>query len=87
MSYVNLIVNNFRARNNESKGLLSKLSDDESEETELFIQRSPYKEIPTIEKYVEEGDTLQALSIRYQCPVSKFINEKPRINLFCIICR
>lgn len=49
-----------------------KESDSESgEETELFVRNKPKKkEIPTIEKVVEDGDTLQSLAIRYHCSVS-----------------
>ncbi|KAF2900190.1 hypothetical protein ILUMI_05985 [Ignelater luminosus] len=57
------------------KRMLSKDSDDSADETELFIKRS-YQDIPTMEKVVEEGDTLQALSIRYHCPIS----ELKRLN-------
>lgn len=48
--------------------MFSKDSDDSGDETELFIKKS-HQDIPTVEKIVEEGDTLQALSIRYHCPV------------------
>lgn len=40
------------------------------EETELFIRnKSPKKELPTVERVIEDGDTLQALAIRYYCTV------------------
>ncbi|XP_048523710.1 lysM and putative peptidoglycan-binding domain-containing protein 3 isoform X2 [Dendroctonus ponderosae] len=46
-------------------------SDDSSgEETELFVRnKSPKKEIPTKEKTIDEGDTLQSLAIRYHCTI------------------
>lgn len=49
----------------------NKLSDDDSgDETELFTRnKQKHKEIEFIEKLVEEGDTLQSLSIKYRCSV------------------
>lgn len=51
-----------------------KMSSGESdEEMELFVKSKPKTNIiPTIEKVVEEGDTLQSLAIRYGCTVSEF---------------
>ncbi|XP_057655099.1 lysM and putative peptidoglycan-binding domain-containing protein 3 [Diorhabda carinulata] len=50
---------------------------DDGEETELFVRHKPHRvEIPTIEKIVETGDTLQALAIKYRCSVA----ELKRIN-------
>ncbi|KAJ8947806.1 hypothetical protein NQ314_008549 [Rhamnusium bicolor] len=44
---------------------------DSGEETELFVKNKPQrKEIPTIEKNVEDGDTLQSLAIRYHCTIA-----------------
>lgn len=51
--------------------------DESEEETELFTYKSRFKEIPTVEKIVEDGDTLQAISIRYHCSVS--------INNICLL--
>ncbi|XP_050305339.1 lysM and putative peptidoglycan-binding domain-containing protein 3 isoform X1 [Anthonomus grandis grandis] len=49
----------------------------EGEETELFVKnKSPRREIPTVEKIVEENDTLQSLAIRYRCS----IEELKRLN-------
>lgn len=56
--------------------IASKISDDSGDETELFVKKSTYQDIPTVEKVVEEGDTLQALSIRYHCPIA----ELKRLN-------
>ncbi|EFA06411.1 lysM and putative peptidoglycan-binding domain-containing protein 3 [Tribolium castaneum] len=44
---------------------------DSDDETELFTVRktSPKKEKATVEKTVEEGDTLQSLAIRYCCTI------------------
>lgn len=37
---------------------------------ELFVKaRAKRKETPTIEKVIEDGDTLQSLAIRYACTV------------------
>ncbi|CAG9765957.1 unnamed protein product [Ceutorhynchus assimilis] len=45
-------------------------SSDDGEETELFVRnKSPKKEIPTLEKSIEEGDTLQSIAIRYHCTI------------------
>lgn len=39
---------------------------------ELFAKYRPKrKEVPTIEKVVEDGDTLQSLALRYGCTVSQ----------------
>ncbi|KAF7270903.1 hypothetical protein GWI33_016165 [Rhynchophorus ferrugineus] len=47
------------------------------EETELFVRnKSLKKEIPTVEKNIEDGDTLQSLAIRYRCTVE----ELKRLN-------
>ncbi|XP_044745396.1 lysM and putative peptidoglycan-binding domain-containing protein 3 isoform X2 [Coccinella septempunctata] len=47
-----------------------KCDDESEEETELFVKpRTPRKEIPTVEKTVQEGDTLQSLAIRYCCTI------------------
>lgn len=54
----------------------SKDSDDSGGETELLVKKSTYQDIPTVEKVMEEGDTLQALSIRYHCPIA----ELKRLN-------
>ncbi|KAJ8925533.1 hypothetical protein NQ315_009372 [Exocentrus adspersus] len=44
---------------------------DSGEETELFVKNKPKrKEVPTIDKEVEDGDTLQSLAIRYHCTVA-----------------
>ncbi|KAJ8976716.1 hypothetical protein NQ317_000148, partial [Molorchus minor] len=41
------------------------------EETELFVRNKPQrKEIPSIEKVMEDGDTLQSLAVRYHCTIS-----------------
>ncbi|KAB0802371.1 hypothetical protein PPYR_04557 [Photinus pyralis] len=56
--------------------LATKDSDDSSEETELSAKKPTFQEIPTVEKVVEDGDTLQALSIRYHCPIA----ELKRLN-------
>lgn len=41
---------------------------------ELFVKNNPKtNSIPTIEKVVEDGDTLQSLAIRYGCAVSYFV--------------
>lgn len=56
--------------------LATKDSDDSGEETELFVKKPTFQDIPTVEKVVEEGDTLQALSIRYHCPIA----ELKRLN-------
>ncbi|KAG5874287.1 hypothetical protein JTB14_005718 [Gonioctena quinquepunctata] len=51
---------------------------DSAEETELFVRNKPHKiDIPTVEKVVEEGDTLQALAIQYHCSIA----DLKRINL------
>lgn len=55
---------------------IDKDSDHSDEETELFRLKPARKEIPSIEKSIEEGDTLQALAIRYNCTVSKHLKEK-----------
>ncbi|KAL1513646.1 hypothetical protein ABEB36_003034 [Hypothenemus hampei] len=49
----------------------SKDSDSSNEdETELFVRnKSPKREIPSVEKDIEEGDTLQSLAIRYHCTI------------------
>ncbi|KAL3288771.1 hypothetical protein HHI36_003205 [Cryptolaemus montrouzieri] len=40
------------------------------EETELFLKtRTPKREIPSVEKIIQEGDTLQSLAIRYHCTI------------------
>lgn len=45
-------------------------SDESNEEMELFVKPKPKrKEIPTIEKIIEEGDTLQSLAIKCGCSV------------------
>ncbi|XP_066139241.1 lysM and putative peptidoglycan-binding domain-containing protein 3 [Euwallacea fornicatus] len=47
------------------------------EETELFVKyKSPRHEIPTVEKEIEDGDTLQSLAIHYHCT----IEELKRLN-------
>ncbi|KAK9886593.1 hypothetical protein WA026_017519 [Henosepilachna vigintioctopunctata] len=47
---------------------LNKWSDDE--ETELFLKsKTDKREIPTVEKTIEDGDTLQSLAIRYHCTI------------------
>ncbi|CAH1966991.1 unnamed protein product [Acanthoscelides obtectus] len=52
-------------------------SDSGGEETELFVRnKSPKKDIPTVEKLVQDGDTLQSLAIRYHCT----IEELKRLN-------
>ncbi|XP_019870145.2 lysM and putative peptidoglycan-binding domain-containing protein 3 isoform X2 [Aethina tumida] len=48
---------------------IDKDSDHSDEETELFRLKPARKEIPSIEKSIEEGDTLQALAIRYNCTI------------------
>lgn len=45
--------------------LSGKDSDGSGDETELQLKKSRFKEVPTVEKIVEEGDTLQALALRY----------------------
>ncbi|RZB38988.1 LysM domain containing protein [Asbolus verrucosus] len=59
-----------RSKNDSSYKKFGKHSDSE-EETELFVVRnkSPRKEMPTVEKVIEEGDTLQSLAIRYCCTI------------------
>lgn len=64
----------FRRRRDEYEyrrigGKYSDESDDDDDEVEL-LPRKVYKEPPTVEKVVEEGDTLQSLAIRYSCSVS-----------------
>ncbi|XP_023024661.1 lysM and putative peptidoglycan-binding domain-containing protein 3 [Leptinotarsa decemlineata] len=50
---------------------------DSGDEIELYLSTKPQKiDTPTIEKVVEEGDTLQALAIRYHCN----IGDLKRIN-------
>lgn len=51
---------------------LHKESDSEEETELLFVRRNkvPKNEIPTIDKEIDEGDTLQSLAIRYHCTVS-----------------
>ncbi|VEN48273.1 unnamed protein product [Callosobruchus maculatus] len=45
-------------------------SDSGDEETELFVRNKPQKkEIHTVEKLIQEGDTLQSLAIRYHCTI------------------
>ncbi|CAG9860394.1 unnamed protein product [Phyllotreta striolata] len=52
---------------------------DSGEETELFVVNKPQRiEFPTIDKAVEEGDTLQAIAIKYHCSVAQL----KRINNF-----
>lgn len=52
-------------------------SDSSGEETELFVKnKSPRKEIPTVEKNIEATDTLQSLAIQYHCT----IEELKRLN-------
>lgn len=42
----------------------------EGEETELFTRnKSPKRDVATVERVIEDGDTLQALAIRYHCTV------------------
>lgn len=42
----------------------------DNEETELFVRKSsPRKEIPSIEKDIEDGDTLQSIAIKYHCTI------------------
>ncbi|XP_022913060.1 lysM and putative peptidoglycan-binding domain-containing protein 3 [Onthophagus taurus] len=66
-----------RPKEEQYKKLTGKYSDDSSDETELFIiKKTTYQEPPTVEKIVEEGDTLQAIAIRYRCTVE----ELKRIN-------
>lgn len=59
---------------NVNDSFYSKLSGTDSEsgdETELFTRnKHKAKEVKFIEKVVEDGDTLQSLSIKYRCPVS-----------------
>lgn len=60
---------------------LSGKDSDENDETELFVRnKTQFYEVPLVEKVVEDGDTLQALSIKYHCSVSiwfvKSITEK-----------
>lgn len=44
------------------------------EETELLVKNKPQKkDVPTIEKVIEDGDTLQSLAIRYHCTVNTLI--------------
>ncbi|XP_017778274.1 PREDICTED: lysM and putative peptidoglycan-binding domain-containing protein 3 [Nicrophorus vespilloides] len=63
-----------KTRNNDyDYTKLSKDSDDE--ELELFV-RKKFQEVATVEKIIEEGDTLQSLSIRYHCPIA----ELKRLN-------
>lgn len=46
-------------------------SDESDEEMEIFVKaKSKRKEVPTIEKVIEDGDTLQSVAIRYGCTVS-----------------
>lgn len=55
--------------------------DDEGEETELFVRKTTvYKEIPTEDKIVEDGDTLQSLSIRYHCPDASTTDNKAAVT-------
>lgn len=42
--------------------------------------KSKRKEVPTIEKVVEDGDTLQSLAIRYGCAVSLIYNYSFILN-------
>ncbi|XP_072388585.1 lysM and putative peptidoglycan-binding domain-containing protein 3 [Diabrotica undecimpunctata] len=65
-------------RQEESYKLLKhKDSDSDEEETELFVRNKPQRiEFPTVEKVIEEGDTLQSLAIKYHCPIA----ELKRIN-------
>lgn len=69
--------------------LPGKDSDDSADETELFIRKTTFQEIPTVEKVVEEGDTLQALSIRYHCPVqySDLLSSKTILLINLLDCR
>lgn len=62
---------NFRLRRDEYeyRKLGDKHSDDSGDEVELYPKKL-YQEPPTVEKIVEEGDTLQSLAIRYGCSVS-----------------
>ncbi|XP_060537229.1 lysM and putative peptidoglycan-binding domain-containing protein 4 isoform X2 [Cylas formicarius] len=56
---------------------LSKPNDNTTENTELTTRKTPKKpEVITVEKHVEDGDSLQSLAIRYQCT----IEELKRIN-------
>lgn len=69
-------VRSFRLRN-VSENFYNKLSDNDDEsanETELFTRnKQKSKEVKFIEKVIEEGDTLQSISIRYRCTVSRHI--------------
>ncbi|KAF5301366.1 hypothetical protein FQA39_LY10764 [Lamprigera yunnana] len=56
--------------------LSGKTSDESEEETELLIRKTGFQETTTVEKVVEQEDTLQALSIRYHCPIA----ELKRLN-------
>ncbi|XP_018575717.1 lysM and putative peptidoglycan-binding domain-containing protein 3 [Anoplophora glabripennis] len=56
---------------------------DSGDETELFVRNKPQKrEIPSMEKEVEDGDTLQSLAIRYHCTIAdlKRLNNIHREN-------
>ncbi|KAI4467498.1 hypothetical protein MML48_2g00011417 [Holotrichia oblita] len=59
----------------EYKKLGDKCSDDSGDDVELYPKKL-YQEPPTVEKVVEEGDTLQSLAIRYGCSVA----ELKRLN-------
>ncbi|KAK9745076.1 LysM domain [Popillia japonica] len=59
----------------EYRKLGDKHSDDSGDEVELYPKKL-YQEPPTVEKIVEEGDTLQSLAIRYGCSVA----ELKRLN-------
>lgn len=73
----------FRLRNVSEK-FYNKLSDNDEEsgdETELFTRSKQKKsEVKFVEKVIEEGDTLQSISIKHRCTVSKFESTHLLIN-------
>ncbi|KAF5307612.1 hypothetical protein FQR65_LT06768 [Abscondita terminalis] len=65
-----------RIQNQHYVRLPGKDSDESADETELFVKKSVFQDVQTVDKVVEENDTLQALSIRYHCPIA----ELKRLN-------
>lgn len=63
---------NFRLKT-VSDSFYKKLSDNEedsADETELFVRSKPkIAYVKFIEKVIEDGDTLQSISIKYRCTV------------------
>ncbi|GJQ76520.1 hypothetical protein Trydic_g2223 [Trypoxylus dichotomus] len=65
-----------RRDEHEYKRLSDKYSDNGSDDEVELYPKKIYQEIPTVEKVVEEGDTLQSLAIQYGCSVA----ELKRLN-------